>query len=341
MDLRDLSREELIGFVKNLGQKPFRGTQIFEGYHKQLKRSIQEMEQLPKVLRDQLVSYERKPLEILETLEDPVDGTKKFLYRLFDGEIVEGVLMDYDHGLSQCISTQVGCRMGCTFCASTKGGKIRDLKAGEILEQVYRVEEVYGKVSRFILMGSGEPMDNLDEVLAFLRILHDEKGQHVSYRHVTISTCGVVPGIERLQRENLPVNLALSLHSPFDGVRETMMPITKRYPVADVIASCLTYQEKTGRRVTYEYTLIPGVNDREEDIRELKRLFGSNIHHINLIGLNPIEEWNGPRSTRKDLERFAQQLKDAGLSATIRRELGQRIDASCGQLRRRYVQGKE
>lgn len=341
MDLRDLSREQLIEMVKNLGEKPFRGTQIFEGYHKQLKKSVKEMEQLPKVLRQQLQFYERKPLEILKSLEDPIDGTKKFLYRLFDGEIVEGVLMDYDHGLSQCISTQVGCRMGCTFCASTKGGKIRDLKAGEILEQVYRVEEVYGKVSRFILMGSGEPMDNLDEVLNFLAILHDEKGQHISYRHVTISTCGVVPGIERLRRENLPVNLALSLHSPFDSVRETMMPITKRYPISEVIGACVRYQEERGRRVTYEYTLIPGVNDREEDIRELKCLLGSHIHHINLIGLNPIEEWKGPRSTRQDLEKFASQLKDAGLSATIRRELGQRIDASCGQLRRRYIQGKE
>ncbi|MDO5714260.1 MAG: 23S rRNA (adenine(2503)-C(2))-methyltransferase RlmN [Tissierellia bacterium] len=332
--------KELNILFQKLGEPKFRAKQLFHFIHHELGQDIFNCSTFSKELRQKLNLYPRDTIEILLTLESKIDHTKKFLFQCEDGEIVEGVLMEYNHGLSQCISTQVGCKMGCTFCASTKEGCIRNLRAGEMLEQVYSVERKYGKISNIILMGSGEPFDNRKEVFRFLELLHDSKGQNMSYRNMTISTCGIVPGILELANMNLPITLAISLHSPFQEDREKIMPISKKYPIEEIIKACKYYFKETGRRVTFEYVLIDGVNNREKDIMKLKELLGDMPHHINVIPLNPIKEYNKKKPASSYVLKFQRQLKTSGLSVTIRRELGADIDASCGQLRRRW-QSKE
>ncbi|MBS4883055.1 MAG: 23S rRNA (adenine(2503)-C(2))-methyltransferase RlmN, partial [Peptoniphilus harei] len=265
-----------------------------------------------------------------------LDETKKFLFKLKDDNLIEGVLMEYKHGYSQCISTQVGCRMGCNFCASTKSGLVRNLTAAEMLGQVYEIENTLGiKVSNFILMGSGEPLDNFSEVLRFIKLLHDEKGHNTSYRNITISTCGVADKIYELADMNLPINLAVSLHQTNDSDRSDLMPINRKFNLDELKKSLEYYIKKTNNRITFEYTLIKNQNDSKKNIDELYNFAKNMKCHINLIPLNPIDEFDEKRPSKSEINIFKEKLEKKGFNVTIRRELGRDISASCGQLRRK------
>lgn len=331
-NLFGMTEQELRQLASDLGEKPFRGRQLYDWIYGKKASSLDEMGNLPEKFRENLAKdYTVFTGDIERKQTDPSDGTIKYLTRLADGEHVESVLMSYEHGNSLCVSTQVGCNMGCTFCASGLGGKVRDLTAGEIAGQIVSAEKDSGrKVSNIVLMGMGEPLDNFDEVMDFIRIANEDLG--IGQRHITLSTCGLVPGIERLADKNLQINLAVSLHSPFQEERARIMPVARAYPIPQLIAACDDYFNRTGRRVTYEYTLIDGVNDRPEDAAELKKLLGGKPHHINLIPLNPVTETNHKRSNNVNL--FAAELKKHHLNSTIRRKNGGNIDAACGQLRR-------
>lgn len=318
--------------AESLGEKKFRGRQIYDWIYKNKVGSIREMKNLPKSLIEKLdKDYTIFTGNVLRKLVDPKDGTIKYLFELEDGQKVESVLMEYEHGNSICVSTQVGCNMGCSFCASGLDGKARDLKASEILMQIAAAERDSGRrVSNVVLMGMGEPLDNYDNVLSFIHKAGEDYG--IGQRHITLSTCGLVPGIDRLADEKLQINLAISLHSPFQAERAKLMPVAKAYPIDRLMDSCDRYFDKTGRRITYEYTLIDGKNDSMEDAKELKRLLGGKPHHINLIPLNDVSETALKRSDNVNL--FDAELKKLGLNSTIRRKNGSNIDAACGQLRR-------
>ena len=246
--------------------------------------------------------------------------------------------MEYKHGTTACISTQVGCKMGCAFCASTKGGLIRNLSSGEILSQVYNIQnDLDIKLSNIVLMGSGEPLDNYENVIKFLNILHDENGQNLSYRNITLSTCGVVPKIYKLAEQELPITLSISLHSPFNEERKRIMPIAKAYSLDELLEACRYYINKTNRRITFEYTLIKEINDRKEDLNELSRILKGLLCHVNLISLNPIEEFAKDKANKNTIEMFKRELTKSGIPVTIRREMGSDINAACGQLRRKYI----
>lgn len=334
--LNEQSLEELKNTLEDMGQPSYRSKQIFDFFHKEGKTNIKDCTTLPKDLREDLSKKDLCKIDIAHVFESKKDPTKKFLFRLEDGHLIEGVLMQNNYGFSQCISTQVGCRMGCSFCASTQGGLVRNLSPYEMLGQVYQVSNRYGKIHSIILMGSGEPLDNLDNVLRFLDLLNAERGYHMSYRNMTLSTCGLVPGILNLAKQNRKVNLALSLHSPFQEVREKMMPIAKRYKLNEVFKALDGYTENLGRRVSYEYTLIDGVNNRDQDVVKLKELLGHRLHHLNLIPLNPIKEYGKNRPQRDKIQDFKKRCEDIGLNVTIRREQGGDIKASCGQLRQKF-----
>ncbi|MEG0378595.1 MAG: 23S rRNA (adenine(2503)-C(2))-methyltransferase RlmN, partial [Eubacterium sp.] len=259
-------------------------------------------------------------------------GTKKYLIRLEDGQCIEAVLMRYSHGNSLCVSSQVGCRMGCSFCASTKGGRVRNLTAAEMLDQIFLAEKEAGlRVSNVVIMGIGEPLDNFDQVMRFIELANE--GFVIGQRKITLSTCGLIPEIERLADKNLQINLAISLHSPFQKQREILMPIAKRYDLKELLKVCNNYFTKTKRRITFEYALIDGFNDRKEDIIELKRLLGGTPCHVNLIGLNPVTE--SVYKGSKVVNFFSNELKNQGITCTIRRKIGDNIDAACGQLRQK------
>lgn len=332
INLFGLSQEELMDLAESLGEKKFRGRQIYDWIYKNKVGSIREMKNLPKSLIEKLdKDYTIFTGNVLRKLVDPKDGTIKYLFELEDGQKVESVLMEYEHGNSICVSTQVGCNMGCSFCASGLDGKARDLKASEILMQIAAAERDSGRrVSNVVLMGMGEPLDNYDNVLSFIHKAGEDYG--IGQRHITLSTCGLVPGIDRLADEKLQINLAISLHSPFQAERAKLMPVAKAYPIDRLMDSCDRYFDKTGRRITYEYTLIDGKNDSMEDAKELKRLLGEKPHHINLIPLNDVSETALKRSDNVNL--FDAELKKLGLNSTIRRKNGSNIDAACGQLRR-------
>lgn len=332
INLFGLSQEELMDLAESLGEKKFRGRQIYDWIYKNKVGSIREMKNLPKSLIEKLdKDYTIFTGNVLRKLVDPKDGTIKYLFELEDGQKVESVLMEYEHGNSICVSTQVGCNMGCSFCASGLDGKARDLKASEILMQIAAAERDSGRrVSNVVLMGMGEPLDNYDNVLSFIHKAGEDYG--IGQRHITLSTCGLVPGIDRLADEKLQINLAISLHSPFQAERAKLMPVAKAYPIDRLMDSCDRYFDKTGRRITYEYTLIDGKNDSMEDAKELKRLLGGKPHHINLIPLNDVSETALKRSDNVNL--FDAELKKLGLNSTIRRKNGSNIDAACGQLRR-------
>ncbi|RVU54760.1 23S rRNA (adenine(2503)-C(2))-methyltransferase RlmN [Anaerosphaera multitolerans] len=340
MELNRLYIDELEELIKEYGEQSYRATQLFAFLHSQ-KRGDIENSNLPKSLKTKLQeNCTLRKIKILEEFQSQKDETKKLLFELDDLNIVEGVLMKYKHGYSQCISTQVGCRMGCVFCASTKEGLIRNLTASEMLSQIYEVENKYGIiVSNVILMGSGEPLDNYDEVLRFLKILHHEKGKNLSYRNMTISTCGISDKIYELADENLPITLAISLHTTNNISRDSLMPINKRYNLESIIESCKYYSDKTKSRITFEYTLIHGENDLDKNAYELKELLKGLKSHINLIPLNPIEEYSGKKPNQKDIKNFMKKLEALSLNVTIRRELGSDINAACGQLRRDYKRG--
>lgn len=343
LDIKSLYEDELKEKMISLGEKPFKGKQLYEWLHKKAVGSYAQMSNLSASLREKL--QEQEPLTSLEVVEvqtSKIDGTQKYLFRLSDGHVIESVWMKYKHGNSVCISSQVGCRMGCRFCASTIGGLTRNLKPSEMLDQIYRIQELTGeRVSNVVVMGTGEPLDNYDNLIRFIRILSDEKGQNLSQRNITVSTCGIVPRIRQLAEEGLTITLALSLHAPNDEKRKELMPIAYKYSLSEVLPACVYYFEKTGRRLTFEYSLVGGKNDSEEDARQLAHLIGGLNCHVNLIPVNPIKERDFVQSGKKVIENFKNKLEKYKINVTIRREMGRDIDGACGQLRKSYLDKRE
>ena len=337
-DIRAYTYEELQEEIKNLGEKAFRAKQIYEWIHQRQVESFEEMTNLSKSLRQQLEEiYELLPVEMVERQESAVDGTNKFLFRLYDGNVVESVLMRYHHGNSVCISSQVGCRMGCRFCASTIGGLERNLSASEMLGQIYQIQKIIGeRVSNVVIMGTGEPLDNYENFLKFIHILTDEYGLHISQRNVTVSTCGIVPKMYELAKEHLQITLALSLHGSTQEKRRQLMPVANKYELQEVLQACDNYFEETGRRITFEYSMVHGVNDTEADAQELIAILKPRNCHLNLIPVNPIKERDFVRPNRENALNFKNKLEKCGINVTIRREMGADIDGACGQLRRSY-----
>lgn len=337
-DIRAYEYEELKKEMEHLGEKPFRAKQVYEWLHVKLADCFDEMTNLSVKLREKLAEeYDIFPVQMAERQQSKLDGTNKFLFRLHDGNMVESVLMRYKHGNSVCISSQAGCRMGCAFCASTIGGLKRNLSASEMLGQIYQIQKIIGeRVSNIVIMGTGEPLDNYDNFLKFIHILTDEHGLNISQRNVTVSTCGIVPKILELAEEHLQITLALSLHGSTQEKRRKLMPVANKYELGEVLSACDTYFEKTGRRVTFEYSLVHQVNDTDEDARELSALLAPRNCHLNLIPVNPVKERSFQRPSRKSALNFKNKLEKSGINVTIRREMGSDIDGACGQLRRRY-----
>ena len=336
--LKSMTQAEIGEVLKQLGQPGFRAKQVYTWLHKGV-RSYEEMTNLPKSLRDVLAEkYPILPPQVLRRQESQKDGTIKYLWRLSDGNCVETVLMRYHYGNTVCISTEVGCRMGCAFCASTLGGLVRRLEPYEMLDQVLFTQVDSGlPIGHIVLMGIGEPLDNYDHVMRFLELVNSPEGMNISMRHISLSTCGLVPGIDRLAEEKLQLTLSVSLHAPTDEIRNTIMPVNKAYPTEELLEACRRYYAKTGRRISFEYAMINGVNDTPEAARILlKRLKGMGAH-MNLIPLNHVEESPLKPSTRQAVQTFQKILEEGGIPATVRRTLGGDIDASCGQLRRNYT----
>lgn len=339
LDIKSLYEDEIKEKMISLGEKPFKGKQIYEWLHKKTVGSYEDMTNISKNLREKLEKQEPLThLEVVEVQTSKIDGTQKYLFRLHDGNVIESVWMKYKHGNSVCISSQVGCRMGCRFCASTIGGLTRCLLPSEMLDQIYRIQELTGeRVSNIVVMGTGEPMDNYDNLMRFLHIISDEKGQNISQRNITVSTCGIVPKMYQLAEEGLSITLALSLHAPNDEKRKELMPIAYKYSLAEVIPACKNYFDKTGRRITFEYSLVGEKNDSEEDARQLAQLISGINCHVNLIPVNPIKERDYVQSDKKVIENFKNKLEKYRINVTIRREMGRDIDGACGQLRKKYV----
>ncbi len=331
---------ELIAVMEGLGQKKFRAGQVCEWIHKKNAASYAEMTNLPKDLRARLEAEYPLHLPVKETVQiSGIDGTRKYLFRLHDGNYVESVLMIYRHGNSVCVSSQVGCRMGCAFCASTIGGLTRNLTAGEILGQIYAIERDFGeRISNVVIMGTGEPLDNYDNVVRFIRMLTDENGHNISERNVTLSTCGLVPGILRLAKESLSINLALSLHAPNDEIRRKIMPVAKSFSLEEIMKAMRTYYNANRRRLTFEYSLIAGVNDSDECARELASLLSGLNCLVNLIPVNPVRETGMKAPDRREALAFQKKLEKYAINVTIRREMGRDIDGACGQLRKKYTE---
>ena len=339
LEINSLTLEETKDFMLEIGEKKFRGEQLFTALNKNKLSDLNDINLLSKSTREKLFNIGRiNKIKKLNRFDSKVDDTSKYLFLLEDNNIIESVLMKHSHGNTACVSTQVGCKMGCEFCASTKNGFIRNLTPAEILNQVYMMEiDLDIRIDNLVIMGSGEPLDNYENTLKFMKILHDEKGHNTGYRNITLSTCGLVPRIYDLAKENLPITLSISLHSPFDDVRRKMMPIAKNYNVEDLIKSCKEYLKTTKRRITFEYTLIEGVNDREKDANELARVLKGLNAHVNLIPLNPIKEYDFDRPQTRKIKTFQNRLENRNINTTIRKEMGSDISGSCGQLRRNYL----
>ena len=335
-DIKSMTQEELRAFLVSLGEKPFRTAQIYQWMHEKLASSFDDMTNLSKVLRQKLQdACEYVSLEKVRVQISQIDGTRKYLFRLADGNVIESVLMRYKHGNSVCISSQVGCRMGCRFCASTLDGLVRGLRPSEMLDQIYAIERITGeRVSNIVVMGTGEPLDNYDNLIRFIRIINDEQGKNISQRNITVSSCGLVPQIKRLADEGLSITFALSLHSPTDEDRRKLLPIANKYSIAELMDVCRYYFEKTGRRLTFEYSLVKGVNDNLEEAKALTELIKDQHGHVNLIPVNPIKERDYVQSDRKAIEQFKNYLEKHGINATVRREMGRDIGGACGQLRK-------
>lgn len=342
-DIRAYTYEQLQNELEDLGEKKFRAKQVYEWLHVKLADGFDEMTNLSKGLREKLEEeYVILPVKMLERQESALDGTNKFLFQLYDGNVVESVLMRYKHGNSVCISSQVGCRMGCRFCASTIGGLVRNLSPSEMLGQIYQIQKIIGeRISNVVIMGTGEPLDNYDSFLRFIKLLTDEHGLHISQRNVTVSTCGIVPKMKELAKEQLQITLALSLHGATQDKRKELMPVANKYELPEVLEACDAYFRETGRRITFEYSLVHGVNDRDEDAKELISILKPRNCHLNLIPVNPIKERSFEQPSRKNALNFKNKLEKSGINVTIRREMGADIDGACGQLRRRYVQTNE
>ncbi|MBE5866384.1 MAG: 23S rRNA (adenine(2503)-C(2))-methyltransferase RlmN [Lachnospiraceae bacterium] len=342
VDIKSLTLEELTEELGKYGEKAFRAKQMYEWMHVKLARNFDEMTNLSKALREQCAErYTYTSLEALQVQESAIDGTKKFLFELADGNVVESVWMRYKHGNSVCISSQVGCRMGCKFCASTLDGLERSLLPSEMLDQIYAITKLTGeRVSNVVVMGIGEPMDNYDNLLKFIRILTDANGLNISQRNLTVSTCGIVPRMRQLAEEKLQITLALSLHATTDEKRRRLMPIANKYSIAELMDVCKYYFDNTGRRITFEYSLVGGVNDTDEDAAELSALAAPLCCHINLIPVNPIKERDFVQSETARIQAFKNKLEKNKINCTIRREMGRDIDGACGQLRRKNLKAE-
>lgn len=336
IDIKSLSLDELKASMEEIGEKKFRAAQIYQWIHVKCIRAYEEMSNISKALISKLsLYYELNTLEPVKVLKSEQDGTMKFLFRLSDDNLIESVFMRYHHGNSVCISSQVGCKMGCKFCASTIEGCVRNLKASEMLDQIYAITRYVGeRVSNIVVMGSGEPLDNYDELLKFISLITDENGLNISGRNITVSTCGLVPKIRQLADEKLQITLAISLHASNDEKRKKIMPIANRYSLSELMDACHYYYDQTGRRVSFEYSLIAGVNDFDEDAKELSALLKGMNAHVNLIPVNPIKETDYKRPDKRAVESFMKKLESFKINATIRREMGADINGACGQLRR-------
>ena len=338
INLKDLTYEELELLLADMGEKKFRAKQIYTWLYKGV-TSFDEMTNISKQLREKLsyVSYISEA-KILQKLESKLDETKKFLFELSDGNVVESVVMYYKHGITICISCQVGCRMGCKFCASTIGGKVRDLTAGEIIDQVIFAQKDIGeRISNIVMMGIGEPFDNYDNVVKFLINVNNEMGLNIGYRHISVSTCGVVPRIREFSSLKLPVTLSISLHAVDNNMRSKIMPVNKKYDIDMLLSTCRDYIAENHRRISFEYSIINGVNDSAENAHSLADLLGDMLCHVNLIPVNNVEENDFKKPDRGKIQRFVDILTSRGINATVRRELGSDISASCGQLRRAHI----
>ena len=338
-DIKSLNLNELKIEMETLGEKSFRAKQMYEWMHVKLARDFNEMTNLSEKLRQKCSElYDYTSLEMVRVQESKLDGTRKFLFGLKDGNVVESVWMKYKHGNSVCISSQVGCRMGCKFCASTLDGLERSLEPSEMLDQIYAISRYTGeRVSNVVVMGSGEPMDNYDNLLKFIELLTDENGLNISQRNITVSTCGLVPKMKELADEKLQITLALSLHATTDEKRRKLMPIANKYGIEELMEACKYYFDKTGRRLTFEYSLVGGVNDTDEDAKELIELVKPLNCHVNLIPVNPIKERDFVESNASRVIAFKNKLEKNKINVTIRREMGRDIDGACGQLRRRHM----
>ncbi len=339
-DIKSFALDELKEEIRALGEKEFRAAQLYEWMHQKLAVSYEEMTNLPKAFRERLrQEYSYASLHMVREQISKQDGTRKYLFQLADGNLIETVLMKYHHGNSVCISSQVGCRMGCRFCASTLDGLERSLTASEMLEQIYEVTRHIGeRISNVVVMGMGEPLDNYDNLLKFLRMISDENGLNISQRNLTVSTCGLVPGMRRLADEKLQITLALSLHAITDEKRREIMPVANSYSIAELMDACDYYFEQTGRRITFEYSLIGGINDSEEEADALVGLAAPLHAHVNLIPINPVKERKYRSSGRASVENFKNRLEKRKINVTVRREMGRDIDGACGQLRRKKME---
>ncbi len=339
-DIKSLTLAELTEEMKALGEPAFRAKQLYEWMHKKMAGDYDEMSNISKALKEKLrENFEYTSLKAVRVQESQIDDTKKFLFALADGNVIESVFMKYKFGNSVCISSQVGCRMGCKFCASTLDGVERNLLPSEMLDQIYSIARITGeKISRVVVMGSGEPLDNYDNLLKFITLLTDENGINMGQRNLTVSTCGIVPNILRLAEEKLAINLALSLHASNNDKRKELMPIANKYEIHEVLDACKTYFDKTGRQLTFEYSLVSGVNDTEEDARELSELLKGINAVVNLIPVNPIKERTFKPTDRAGALSFKNKLEKNHINVTIRREMGRDIDGACGQLRRRHLE---
>ena len=337
MNIQSMTLPEIAAVLKELGQPAFRGKQVYTWLHKGV-GSYDEMTNLSKALREQLA--EKYPIytpKVIRKQESKKDGTIKYLWQLADGNCVETVLMRYNYGNTVCISTEVGCAMGCAFCASTIGGLVRRLEPYEMLNEVLHTQIDSGlPVSRIVLMGIGEPLDNFDNVMRFLELVNSEDGMNISMRHISLSTCGLIPKIDALAERKMQISLAISLHGPNNEIRNRVMPVNKAYPIEPLLECCRRYYAATSRRIHFEYAMIDGVNDREQDAKELLARLKGLPAHFNLIPLNHVEESPFQPSTKANVAKFQKILEDGGITATVRRTLGSDIDASCGQLRRKY-----
>lgn len=339
-DIMSLTKEELTSLLTDkMGEKRFRAAQIYEWLHIRHVQDFNDMTNLSKDLRKRLdeTCFIAK-LKIVDKLVSGIDGTAKYIFELYDGNIIESVLMHYKHGHSVCISSQAGCRMGCRFCASTLGGLSRDLLPSEMLGQIYRIQEDYGeRISNVVVMGSGEPLDNYDNLIRFIDLITGEDGLNISGRSITVSTCGLVPKIYELAEKRYQITLAISLHAATDEKRKKLMPVANMYSIKELLDACRYYYDKNGRRITFEYSLVKDENDSHQDASELSGLLGNFPCHVNLIPVNPIEERTYRQSESAAVSNFKNSLEKCGINVTIRREMGRDIQAACGQLRRRYM----
>ena len=334
-DVRSMTKNELVSDFEAMGEKKFRADQVYKWIAAGVE-SFEKMTNISKPLREKLDDiYFIPTVKPIRKLTSAEDETVKYLYELYDGERIESVLMKYNHGYTVCISTQVGCRMGCSFCASGIDGLFRNLSPSEMLAQIDFAGKDNGvRVSNVVLMGMGEPLDNFDNVKRFLELVSDPDGLGIGYRHISLSTSGVIPGIYKLGELNYPITLSISLHAPFDDIRSEMMKVNRRWNIAELLKACRDYQKITGRRISFEYAMIKGKNDTEECAKELARILKGILCHVNLIPVNPVKENTYEKTDRKELQQFADKLCSLGINTTVRRTLGGDIDASCGQLRR-------